>query len=157
MTTQYEKGLALLNQLHGGHSGQTIVDTVGKVSPRIVKMGIEWVFGDIMQDPTLDLKTRELTIIACLVPQNVLPQLKAHIEGMAQAAGRPLQYLTSSKDSKEDLARKIAERDGITDGLVCVFSVLETCMAFDVRGNYQTHKKEVVRRQRKCLHYYFYP
>ena len=80
MTTQYEKGLALLNQLHGGHSGQTIVDTVGKVSPRIVKMGIEWVFGDIMQDPTLDLKTRELTIIACLVPQNVLPQLKAHIE-----------------------------------------------------------------------------
>lgn len=80
MTTQYEKGLALLNQLHGGHSGQAIVDTAGKVSPRLVKMGIEWVFGDIMQDSTLDLKTRELTIIACLVAQNATLQLKAHIE-----------------------------------------------------------------------------
>ena len=83
--------------------------------------------------------------------------LKAHIEGMAQAAGRPLQYLSSSKGlSKEDLARSIAERDGVTEGLVCVFSTLETCMSFDVQGNRQTHKLEVVRRQRKCLHYYCY-
>ena len=88
--------------------------------------------------------------------ENRTKQLKAHIEGIAQAAGRPLQYLTSSKGDMEDRARKIAERDGVTEGLVCIFSVLETCMAFDVRGNYQTHKKEVVRRQRKCLHYYLY-
>jgi len=77
--------------------------------------------------------------------------LKAHLEGMAQAA-----YLSSSKESKEELARAIAERDGITEGLVCIFSVLESCMSFDVRGNHQTHKLEVVRRQRKCLHYYAY-
>jgi len=63
------------------------------------------------------------------------------------AAGRPLQYLSSSKESKEELARAIAERDGITEGLVCIFSVLESCMSFDVRGNRQTHKLEVVRRQ----------
>jgi len=84
-------------------------------------------------------------------------KLKAHIEGMAQTAGRPLQYLSSSKgQSKEDMARSIAERDGVTEGLVCVFSTLETCMSFDVQGNRQTHKLEVVRRQRKCLHYYCY-
>lgn len=83
--------------------------------------------------------------------------LKAHIEGMAQEAGRPLQYLASSKGpSKEDMARSIAERDGVTEGLVCVFSTLETCMSFDVKGNHQTHKLEVARRQRKCLHYYWY-
>ncbi len=84
-------------------------------------------------------------------------KLKAHIEGMAQEAGRPLQYLSSSKgQSKEDLARSIAERDGISTGLVCIFSVLEICMSFDVQGNHKTHKLEVVRRQRKCLHYYCY-
>jgi hypothetical protein len=84
-------------------------------------------------------------------------KLKEHIEGMAQKAGRPLQYLPSSKGpSKEDLARAIAERDGVSEGLVCIFSTLETCMSFDVHGNRQTHKLEVARRQRKCLHYYCY-
>ena len=87
--------------------------------------------------------------------------LKAHVERLAQEAGRPLTYLQSPPtkakgQTKEDLARSIAERDSITEGLVCVFSVLEVCMSFDVRGNHQTHKLEVVRRQRKCLHYYFY-
>lgn len=83
--------------------------------------------------------------------------LKAHIEGLAEAAGRPLQYLSSTKGpSKEDMVRSIAERDGVREGLVCVFSVLETCMSFDVQGNRVTHKLEVVRRQRKCLHYYCY-
>jgi len=83
-------------------------------------------------------------------------ELKSHIEGLAEKAGRPAQYLASPKESKEDLARAIAERDGISEGLVCVFSTLETCMSFEVRGNRQTHKLEAVRRQRKCLHHYLY-
>ena len=58
--------------------------------------------------------------------------------------------------TQEDRAREIAQRDGVTAGLVCVFSVLEPCQAFDVRGNRETCRKEVVRRQRKCLHFYFY-
>ena len=87
--------------------------------------------------------------------------LKTHIEGVAQKAGRPLLYLSSPPtqakgQTKEDLARSMAERDGITAGLVCIFSVLEVCMSFDVQGNRKTCKLEVVRRQRKCLHYYFY-
>ena len=87
--------------------------------------------------------------------------LKAHIAGLAQEAGRPLQYLSSAPthakgQTKEDLARSIAEQDGITEGLVCIFSVLETCMSFDVQGNRKSCKLEVVRRPRKCLHYYLY-
>lgn len=87
--------------------------------------------------------------------------LKAQAQALAKEADRPFIYLQSattkaSGQSKEDLARDIADRDGITEGLVCVFSVLETCTSFDVRGNHQTHKLEVVRRRRKCLHFYFY-
>ena len=41
------------------------------------------------------------------------------------------QYL-SEPARKEDLARKIAERDGILEGLVCVFSVVEPCRTFSL-------------------------
>ena len=58
--------------------------------------------------------------------QGCKQELKAHIERIAQEAGRPLQYLPSSKDSdKEDRVRAIATQDGITEGLVCVFSTLK--------------------------------
>src|SRR5512141_1605528 len=41
--------------------------------------------------------------------QSCTQELKAHIESLAQEAGRPVQYLPSAKDaSKEELARKIA-------------------------------------------------
>ena len=81
MTTKYQTGITLLNQLHGGHTGQAIIEGVGQISPKLANMGIEWVFGDIMQDNILDFRTRELTIIASLVSQNALAaQIKAHIE-----------------------------------------------------------------------------
>ena len=88
-------------------------------------------------------------------------RVKQHARRLAEQEGRSFVYLASattkaSGQSKEDLARKIAERDGIEKGLVCVFSVLEPCRSFDVRGNRETHRLEVVRRERKCLHLYFY-
>jgi len=38
----------------------------------------------------------------------------------------------------------------------CVFSTVEPCRSFDVRGNRAAKRLEVVRRSRKCLHYYYY-
>ena len=80
---------------------------------------------------------------------------------LAAAAGRPVEYLTGasthrSGTSKEARARAVAERDGVTEGLVCVLSVLEPCRSFTVAPNRQTRRLEVVRRPRKCLHYYLY-
>jgi len=88
-------------------------------------------------------------------------ELKAHAERLAAQAGRPFVYLASSHTartgySKEQLARDIAKRDGVREGLICVLSVLEPCNAFDVRGNPKTQSLEIVRRLRKCLHFYFY-
>src|SRR5262249_49121877 len=91
----------------------------------------------------------------------VTARLKAHAQGLAQKARRSYTYLerahTAAKGcSKEDLAREIVERDGIREGLVAVFATVEPCMAFSVRGNPETCKKEVVNSARKCLHLYFY-
>lgn len=39
---------------------------------------------------------------------------------------------------------------------MCIFSVLETGISFAVVGNHRTHRLEIVRRERKCLHLYRY-
>ena len=93
--------------------------------------------------------------------QQATQTLKAHAQQLAKDAERPYLYLPSattkaSGRSKEDRAREIAARDGIREGLICVFSVVEPCMSFGVRGNAQTHQLEIVREWRKCLHFYFY-
>jgi hypothetical protein len=56
-------------------------------------------------------------------------RVKDHAIAMAQKHGRPFQYLVSNI-RKEDTARQLAERDGIEEGLVCVFSILEPCRTF---------------------------
>jgi hypothetical protein len=87
--------------------------------------------------------------------------LKAHAKQFAEEHGRRYVYLASAKTrasggTKEELARAIAEEEGITEGLICVFSCVEPCRSFSVRGNRGTHKLEVVYEPRKCLHFYFY-
>jgi hypothetical protein len=53
-------------------------------------------------------------------------RVKDHAIAMAQKHARPVQYLVSNI-RKDDTARQLAERDGIQEGLVCVFSILEPC------------------------------
>lgn len=65
---------------------------------------------------------------------------------------RPLIYLNSSKTSKEALAREIATRDGVGEGLIAVFSCVEPCLSYEVSRKDWTLKL----RWRKCLHYYHY-
>jgi hypothetical protein len=74
----------------------------------------------------------------------------------AEAAGRPVHYLSSPRSSKEELARQIAREDGIASGLVAVFSAVEPCLSFAVRGDRQTKEIHLVLENRKCTHLYHY-
>jgi hypothetical protein len=81
-------------------------------------------------------------------------RLLQHAKDTAQAAGRPYRYLPK-RESKEELARQIAARDGITEGLVCVFSCLETCRTFRLR--YGQGRQELTSDLRRCtVVYYFF-
>src|SRR5688572_16366089 len=51
----------------------------------------------------------------------ITTRVRAHAEAMAQATGRPLEYLRSSAISKDARAREILTRDAIAEGLVCIF------------------------------------
>jgi hypothetical protein len=85
--------------------------------------------------------------------------LVSHAEQLAAEAGRPSIYLreTVTRDAgqtKEQLARSIAERDGVTEGLVCVLRAVESCNSFTVVS--RAGMLEVIRRRRKCLWIYCY-
>jgi hypothetical protein len=77
-------------------------------------------------------------------------------EHLAQRVQRPIVYLRSSRISKEDLAREIAQRDQIREGLIAVFSAVEPCRTYFVRGNRDTKKLEMRLESGKCIHLYFY-
>lgn len=77
----YKRGSDLLKKLHGGHAGEAIIDGLKDICPDYATMTIEWGFGTIFSRDGLDIKTRELAIIAsCVTLGNAVPQLQAHIE-----------------------------------------------------------------------------
>ncbi|MDN3580817.1 carboxymuconolactone decarboxylase family protein [Mucilaginibacter flavus] len=76
----YQKGLALLNHLHGEEAGQQLLDNLQDVCPDFVDMTVEWAIQGIMARPGLDLLTRKYLLIAsCTTLGHAVPQLKAHI------------------------------------------------------------------------------
>jgi hypothetical protein len=83
-------------------------------------------------------------------------RIKAHAEAVAQAAGRPCQYVPCSTASKEEIARQIAERDHITEGLICVLTCVEPCKSYALRRDRPTRQLQLVKTGRKCLFVYFY-
>jgi hypothetical protein len=74
----------------------------------------------------------------------------------AQQRGREIRYLNSAQHRKEDIAREIAARDHIREGLICVLRSVDPCMSFQINKNHRTRKLEIRYRQRKCLHLYHY-
>lgn len=83
-------------------------------------------------------------------------QLCRATEQAAVAAKRPLMYLSSPVQSKEDLARRLAADNGITQGLVAIFSCVEPCWSYDIHRNRETKHIELQASLRKCKHFYHY-
>jgi len=79
--------------------------------------------------------------------------LKAHARALADKAGRPYRHLPRAERMEEN-ARELAERDGITDGLVCVNGAMENCRTF--RVHYGEDGPKVRSGQRVCLVIYYY-
>jgi hypothetical protein len=86
----------------------------------------------------------------------VTEQVCAASERIAAAAGQTIRYVNSSKVSKSEEAQKIVEERGLREGLICVFSSVDPCFSYEVRGSSKERKLELRGRQQKCLHYYFY-
>ena len=83
-------------------------------------------------------------------------RVKQHAKQFAERLGRPLIYLQSSSISKEEVACRVLQRDGIEQGLVCVLSCVEPCQSFHIRRNREHKQLELAPAKRKCLFLYFY-
>ena len=88
--------------------------------------------------------------------QGVTDRIRDAAQELARAERRPLLYLNSSALSKEELARHIAQRDGVDEGLVCILSAVEPCYSYEVHRSRASRLLELRGRPQKCLHYYFY-
>jgi hypothetical protein len=83
-------------------------------------------------------------------------RIRRATEELAGIRQRPVIYLYSCYTDKEALARRIAKQDGITEGLICVLTCVESCRTYTVRKNAAAKKLELTGFDGRCLHQYFY-
>jgi len=78
---RYLRGWEKLKEIDG-QAGENVIESLRDIAPDFARLLIEFPFGDIYSRPGLDLKTRELTVVAALTALgNAAPQLKVHIHG----------------------------------------------------------------------------
>jgi hypothetical protein len=88
--------------------------------------------------------------------QSASEQIKSASLESAASLGRPVRYLSDPSIRKEEVARKIAAEDGITQGLIGVLTAVEPCWSFHIHRNREEKRLELVSGYRKCLHLYHY-
>lgn len=88
--------------------------------------------------------------------QSLTAKLKGSVEQIAQSAGRSIRYIASSLLSKEDLVQELLQREGISEGLVCVLSCVEPCRTYQIRRDQRRQRIDFMPTLRKCLHWYLY-
>jgi len=79
--------------------------------------------------------------------------LKEYAHQLADQAGRPFIPL-QKRIRKEDRARQLARQDGITEGLVCIFSTQESCSSFKIASGHG--RPRLKKSYPHCLVLYFY-
>ena len=78
---RYERGWEKLKEIDG-EAGERVIDSLRDIAPDFARYLIEFPFGDIYSRPALDLKSREIAVVAALTALgNAAPQLKVHIHG----------------------------------------------------------------------------
>jgi hypothetical protein len=88
--------------------------------------------------------------------QDLSAQMRTAIEEAVRAAGRPVCYLNSARQSKEEMARQLAQEQGVNQGIICALSSLETARAYEAHPNRQTKKLELRLRPKRHVHLYVY-
>ncbi|PLK50292.1 carboxymuconolactone decarboxylase family protein [Uliginosibacterium sp. TH139] len=77
--TRFQNGLAKLAEVDG-QAGEKVIAALQDIAPDFARLLVSFAFGDIYSRPGLDLKSREIGVVAALTALgNAKPQLKVHI------------------------------------------------------------------------------
>jgi 4-carboxymuconolactone decarboxylase len=78
---RYRRGWEKLREIDG-QAGEKVIEGLRDIAPDFARLLIEFPFGDIYSRPGVDLRTRELAVVAALTAMgNAAPQLRVHIHG----------------------------------------------------------------------------
>lgn len=79
-TDRYQRGLARLSEIDG-QAGENVIKGLADIAPDFARYLVEFPFGDIYSRPGLDLRSREIAVVAALTAMgNAAPQLKVHLQ-----------------------------------------------------------------------------
>ncbi|WP_260141720.1 carboxymuconolactone decarboxylase family protein [Elizabethkingia anophelis] len=78
---RFKKGWEKLKEIDG-ETGEKVIENLKDISPDLGVYIIEYAFGDIYSRDGLDLKSKEIAVVAALTAMaNARPQLKVHLNG----------------------------------------------------------------------------
>jgi len=79
--SRMERGYKILREVDGG-AGEEVTNSLDEISPDLSRYIVEYAFGDIYSRSGLDLKSKEIAVVAALTALgNAVPQLKVHLNG----------------------------------------------------------------------------
>lgn len=121
--TRYQRGIAKLAEIDGTQ-GQRVIDSLQDIAPDFARYLIEFPFGDIYSRPGLDLRTREIAVIAALSALgNAAPQLKVHLHAALNVG--------CTRESLVEVIMQMAVYAGFPAALNGLFAAKEVFAAHD--------------------------
>lgn len=88
--------------------------------------------------------------------QRTTDRIRRAAQEESERLGRPLIYLKTSGESKEELARRVLLDKPVEEGLICTFTTVERCMTFEYERSKDRTERGLKLYPGKCLHLYKY-